>query len=303
MPSGPWAILGSSRTHMTCEKRIAMIRAILLDIDGTLTNDEKKITPRTAEALKAVQDKGVILVLASGRADVGLHAFADVLDMKQHNGVFVAFNGAKSLNYQTGEIYFEQAMSVDQGRRVLEHMKSFEVASCIDYGPYMLTNNAYFTIERDGEPWYIVEYESHNNSFLVREEADLAAKVDWGINKILNAGEPAYLQEHWQEMYAPFEGELSAMFTAPFYYEFTPLGVDKSRALRETFAALGIDQSEIIAFGDAQNDRTMLEWAGIGVAMGNAVDEVKAVANKVTLSNNEDGIAVALEELVPELLG
>ncbi len=279
-----------------------MLKAILLDIDGTLTNDEKKITPRTVAALKAAQDKGVILVLASGRPSQGLHAFADVLDMKEHNGVFVAFNGAKSHNYQTGEVYFEQAMTVEQGKRVLEHMKNFDVSSCIDYGPYMLTNDGYFTIERDGAPYLIVEYEAHNNGFLVREEADLAAKVDWGINKILNAGEPAYLQEHWQEMYAPFEGELSAMFTAPFYYEFTPLGVDKSRALRETFAALGIDQSEIAAFGDAQNDRTMIEWAGMGVAMGNAVDEVKAVANYVTLTNNEDGIAAALEHLYPELL-
>ena len=84
-------------------------------------------------------------------------------------------------------------------------------------------------------------------------------------------------------------------------------GKDKAEELKlehdltETFAALGIDQSEIVAFGDAQNDRTMLEWAGIGVAMGNAVDEVKVVADKVTLSNNEDGIAVALEELLPEL--
>ncbi|MDI9590358.1 MAG: Cof-type HAD-IIB family hydrolase [Acidobacteriota bacterium] len=280
-----------------------MIKAILLDIDGTLTNSDKQITPRTRRALMAAQEKGVTLVLASGRADVGLHSFADALGMGDHGGVFVAFNGAKSLNYQTGEVYFEQAMTVDQGRRVLEHMKGFEVTSCIDRGPYMLTGNAFFRILRDGVPWDIVEYEAHGNGFLVREEADLPAVVDWGINKILNAGEPAYLQEHWQEMYAPFEGELSTMFTAPFYYEFTPKGVDKSRALRETFAALGIDRAEVIAFGDAQNDRTMLEWAGVGVAMGNAVDEVKAAADHVTLSNDEDGIAVALEELCPELVG
>lgn len=279
-----------------------MIKAILLDIDGTLTNSQKEITPKTRDALLAAQDKGVILVLASGRADVGLHRFADILDMKHHQGVFVAFNGAKSLNYETGEIYFEQAMTVDQGRRVLEHMKRFDVASVIDCGEFMYTNDAYFTIQRDGAPWNIVEYEAHNNGFLVCEQRDLAACVDWGINKILNAGEPAYLQEVWQEMYAPFEGELSAMFTAPFYYEFTPLGVDKSRALAETFTALGIDPSEVAAFGDAQNDQTMIEWAGCGVAMGNAVDEVKAVADYVTLSCDEDGIAAALEHLYPELV-
>ena len=279
-----------------------MIKAILLDIDGTLVNDDKQITPRTAKALKRVQDKGVVLVLASGRPDVGLHSFADTLDMGTHGGVFVAFNGAKSLNYQTGEVYFEQAMTVDQGRRVLEHMKRFDVASCIDYGPYMITNDAYFTIDWKGAPWEIVEYEAHNNGFLVREEADLAAKVDWGIAKILNAGQPEYLQQVAQEMAAPFEGELSAMFTAPYYFEFTPLGVDKVRALKDTFEALGIDQSEVMSFGDAQNDLTMIKWAEVGVAMGNAVDEVKAVADYVTLSNNEDGIADALEALVPELL-
>ena len=88
------------------------------------------------------------------------------------------------------------------------------------------------------------------------------------------------------------------MFTAPYYFEFTPLGVDKTRALKETFAKLGIDRSEVIAFGDAQNDQSMIEWSGTGVAMGNAVDEVKAVADYVTDTNNEDGIAKALARLL-----
>jgi hydroxymethylpyrimidine pyrophosphatase-like HAD family hydrolase len=103
-------------------------------------------------------------------------------------------------------------------------------------------------------------------------------------------------------MQAPFEGELSAMFTAPFYFEFTPLGVDKVRALKDTFEALRIDSSEVMSFGDAQNDLTMIRWAKIGVAMGNAVDEVKAEADYVTGTNNEDGIADALAKLTPELL-
>ena len=69
-----------------------MIKAILLDIDGTLTNDDKVITPATRDALLSAQDKGVILVLASGRANMGLTGFADVLRMREHNGVFVCFN-------------------------------------------------------------------------------------------------------------------------------------------------------------------------------------------------------------------
>lgn len=278
------------------------IKAILLDIDGTLTNDDKVITLRTRDALLKAQEKGVVLVLASGRTATGLSTYAATLDLANHNGVLVCYNGAKSLNCQTGQVYFEQSLTVDQGKRVLEHMKKFDVAPVIDHEEYMYVNDAFFTIERDGKPWYIIEYEGHSNNYLLCEKRDLAATAEWPINKILTAGQPEYLQEVWQEMQAPFEGELSAMFTAPHYFEFTPLGVDKVRALKDTFDVLGIDQSEVMSFGDAQNDLTMIKWAQIGVAMGNAVDEVKAQADYVTGDNNSDGIADALERLVPELL-
>lgn len=277
------------------------IKAILLDIDGTLTNDDKVITPRTRDALLKAQEKGVVLVLASGRTATGLSMYAATLDLANHNGVLVCYNGAKSLNCQTGQVYFEQSLTVDQGKRVLEHMKKFDVAPVIDHEEYMYVNDAFFTIERDGKPWHIIEYEGHSNNYLLCEKRDLAATAEWPINKILTAGQPEYLQEVWQEMQAPFEGELSAMFTAPHYFEFTPLGVDKVRALKDTFDVLGIDQSEVMSFGDAQNDLTMIKWAQIGVAMGNAVDEVKAQADYVTGDNNSDGIADALERLVPEL--
>ena len=278
------------------------IKAILLDIDGTLTNDQKVITPRTREALLKCQEKGVVLVLASGRTANGLSTYAADLDLAHHGGVLVCYNGAKSLNCETGQVYFEQSMTVEQGKRVLEHMKKFNVAPVIDHGEYMYVNDCFFTIERDGKPWYIIEYEGHSNNYKLCEKRDLAAYADWRINKILNAGQPEYLQQVAEEMAAPFEGELSAMFTAPWYFEFTPLGVDKVRALKDTFEVLGINQDEVMSFGDAPNDLTMIKWAKVGVAMGNAVDEVKAEADYVTTDNNSDGIADALEHLVPELL-
>ena len=279
------------------------IKAILLDVDGTLTNDAKDITPRTRDALLKCQEKGVVLVLASGRTANGLSRYAAELQMECHGGVLVCFNGAKSLNCETGRVYFEQSMTVEQGKRVLEHMKKFNVAPVVDHGEYMYVNNCFFTITRpDGSTWYILEYEAHSNNYKLCEKHDLAKYVDWRINKILNAGQPEYLQEVWQDMAAPFEGELSAMFTAPHYFEFTPLGVDKVRALQDTFAVLGITPDQVISFGDAQNDLTMIKWAKIGVAMGNAAPEVREQADYVTGSNNEDGIADALEHLVPELL-
>ncbi len=279
------------------------VRAILLDIDGTLTNDKKVITSRTKEALLAAQSKGVVLVLASGRTATGLSTYAQELELSSHGGVLVCYNGAKSLNCQTGEVYFEQALTIDQAKRVLEHMKGFDVAPVIDHGEYMYVNDVYFTIPGQAAyPELIIQYEGHSNNFLLCEKKDLAAFCDFPLNKILVAGEPSYLQEHWKQMATPFEGELTSMFTAPVYYEFTPLGVDKTRALKRTFEVLGIDRSEVMSFGDAQNDLSMIEWARVGVAMGNAADVVRAQADFVTLDNNHDGIAHALEELVPELL-
>ena len=279
------------------------VKAILLDVDGTLTNDRKVITPRTREALLACQDAGVILVLASGRTQGGLSRYAADLDLAHHGGVLVCYNGAKSVNCETGEVYFEQSMTVDQGRRVIEHMLGFDVSIVVDRGAYMYTNDAYFCVPWPADdPWHIIEYEARSNNFLICEQADLASFCDWRINKILTAGAPAYLQQHHQEMAAPFEGELTSMFTAPYYFEFTPLGVDKTRALKDTFQVLGIRPEEVISFGDAQNDLSMIEWAGTGVAMGNATDEVKGRDDFVCGTNNEDGIAKALSTLVPDLL-
>ena len=86
------------------------------------------------------------------------------------------------------------------------------------------------------------------------------------MDKLLTAGDPAYLQAHHEEMYAPFTETLSGMFTADWYFEFTAPGIDKARALRGALPKLGIDASEVVSFGDGQNDKSMIEWAGIGVA-------------------------------------
>ena len=281
-----------------------MIKAILLDIDGTLTNRDKVITPRTRDALLRAQEAGTTLVLASGRPAQGLHRFAQELDMFTHHGLFCCFNGAKVMDCQSGEVYFNQAITVSQAKRVLEHIKAFDINPVIDDGgPYMHTSDVFQRIHQPGgDPrWLVVEYEARNNGYLLQEHVDLAADISWEPNKIMTVGEPDYLQEHAAEISAPFEGERSAMFTAPFYYEFTPKGVDKAAALGETFAKLGIAVADTAAFGDAENDMTMLGFAGIGVAMGNAVEVTKAAADMVTDDNDHDGIATALEKLMPEL--
>lgn len=116
---------------------------IIMDIDGTLTNSEKKITPKTKEALLAAQEQGARLILASGRPVSGMQDFAKELAMDKHHGLLVAYNGAVVVDCESGDILFNQAMTVEEGQAVLEHVKQFDVIPMISKGDYMYVNDVY----------------------------------------------------------------------------------------------------------------------------------------------------------------
>ncbi|MDT0000966.1 Cof-type HAD-IIB family hydrolase [Listeria cossartiae subsp. cayugensis] len=275
-------------------------QAIILDIDGTLLNDDKKISAKTKEALITAQQNGVKLILASGRPTTGMHLYAEQLEMEKYHGLLVSYNGAKVVDCQTKEELFNQALTVSEGKAVLEHMKNFEVKVMIDKDDYMYVNDVFDCfVPYKGEEINIIQYESRGGNFKLCEKDDLAAFLDYRISKILTAGDPAYMQENYQAMMAPFKDSLNCVFTADFYFEFTAQGIDKAKALDTVLSPLGIHPENIIAFGDGHNDITMVEYAGTGIAMSNAVPELKAAASSVTLSNNEDGIAHVLNSLIP----
>lgn len=278
------------------------MRVIAMDMDGTLLNSRKEISPRTREALIRAQKEGIILILASGRPTTGLMRFAKELEMDKHHGLLVSYNGSQVVDCGTGEVLFNQALSVKEGKAVLEHMKKFDrVRPMIDKGKYMYVNNVYDQfIMFNGRAFNVMEYESRGGNFNLCEERDLAAFVDFPLNKILTTADPEYLQAHYKEMMEPFKDTLSCMFTGPFYFEFTAKGIDKAKALRAVLEPMGYKREDMIAFGDGQNDASMLNYAGYGVAMANAVEELKAQADEVTASLDEDGIALTVERMLKE---
>ncbi|MGM0213898.1 Cof-type HAD-IIB family hydrolase [Enterococcus sp. AZ109] len=275
------------------------IQAIVLDIDGTLLNDQKEITPATKRALMQAQERGITVILASGRPTASMLAFAKQLEMEKYNGLLVSYNGAKVIDCQTKNELFNQSMTLEEGKAVLEHMKKFDVKVMIDKDDYMYVNNVYdCDITYKGSKINIIEYESRGGNYKLCEMDDLAAFLDSDISKILTAGEPDYLLDNHQHMMAPFKDSLNCVFTADFYFEFTAQGIDKAKALDTVLSPLGISAENVIAFGDGHNDISLIHYAGIGVAMENAVPELKTAADQITLSHNEDGIAHVLNQLL-----
>lgn len=279
------------------------IKVIIMDVDGTLTNSKKIIPENTKKTLIKAQEGGAMLILASGRPTSGLIDFAKELKMDENNGLLVSFNGSKVIDCGTNEVLFNETMSVEEGQAVLEHMKNFKVKPMIDKGNYMYVNDVFDNeVELNGKPFNIIQYESRGGKYKLCEKDDLATFADYPLNKILTAGDPEYLKENYKAMMEPFKDSLSCMFTAPVYFEFTANGIDKAKALDTVLIPRGYKREEMIAFGDGHNDASMVKYAGIGVAMANAVDDLKAIADEVTLSNEEDGIAVSLHKHMPELL-
>ena len=263
-------------------------KIIAMDLDGTLNNDEKLITPRTREALMKAQEQGIRLVLASARPTPGLYKESRILELSSHGGILMAYNGGRISDAATGNTLFETCMPQELAIQVLRHLKQFPVTPILDDG------RQFYVEDRNG---YKVEYECRNNQMTCTEVENLADFLDFSPIKILMSGREEELPSLIEKIARPFQDRLTVVMTAPFYLEVIPKEIHKGQGLEEVCRVLGVSLEETVAFGDAQNDIPMIQAAGVGVAMGNACPELKEAADRVTLTNNEDGIARALEEL------
>ena len=265
-----------------------MTKLIALDMDGTLYNDQRVITPRTREVLIRAQQKGCTLVLASGRPTAGLRYPAQILEMEKYGGILLAYNGGKVIRCSDNHMIYESAIPLPIARELLWYLESFPVNPIVDDGTYIYTTDPQS---------YQVSYESQSNRLLIKIVDKISEAIDFSPAKILIAAPAIVLETYKSIITAPFLHTVSFVLSAPMYLEATPVGVHKARSLEEICMRLSVDRKDVIAFGDAQNDLSMLNFAGIGIAMANSCRILKESADMVTDSNNEDGIANALERL------
>lgn len=269
------------------------IKTVVLDIDGTLVDDEGKISAKTRKAIVDVQDQGVHIILASGRPFKSMLTLADQLELNEHKGIILCNNGAMAYDTKTSEIIFETPLDHDLVLEILRRIDGRPIAPMIEDGDTMLVKDrASGIINYKGKRMDIIERETKFGDFKIREVNPIEDYLGSNINKVLTIVDPKDVVETIEEFKEIFGDRLHVVQTSPYYMEFVMPHVSKSYGLKR----LGIEQESLMVFGDSMNDREMLSYAKYPVAMGNALDPVKDLAYYVTDDNNNDGIYKAFKE-------
>ena len=198
-----------------------MKKLISLDIDGTLYNSQRQITPATRAALLRAQEKGAVLVLASGRPTAGLVPIAQKLDMWRHHGMLLAYNGGVVNDCMTGEAIYSCTIPVPLAKKLLRHLEKFPVNPIVDDGTTI------YTTDPEG---FQVPYESKSNHLDVIQVENICDAVDFSPAKILIAAPEDVLQANKSAISQPFAAEMSFVLSSPVYLEATPFGVNKADA-------------------------------------------------------------------------
>lgn len=257
-------------------------QVLVLDLDGTLTNSKKEITPPTRQALLEIQKDGRIVVLASGRPINGVAPLAKELEMDKYGGYMLSFNGARITKCSTGQVIYNRTIPREVIRPIWEYIRSFPGLDIISYNDTQILSGI--------APNRYVEIESGINSMEIVPVEDFPSFLDFPVNKLLCAGDADILETLIEPLKQKYHGLLNIYRSEPYFLEIMPRNIDKAASLQKLLNSIGLTADQMICCGDGYNDLSMIEYAGLGVAMENAQPLIKESADFITRSNDEDGI-------------
>lgn len=263
-----------------------MIKLLALDLDGTLLNGQKKVSEGNKKALEAAKEKGVKIVITTGRPLMSIEHLLSELNLVDSDEYSITFNGGL-VQKNTGEILTKDSLSVDELKEI------HDVTSSLNLPLSIVSDDTVYQV--DG----YTDYQKINPILKYVELPIDQLPKDRIYNKAICCKEVDFLDEKIKELPADLLEKFEAFKSRDIILEFMPKGVVKSTGLNKLINILGIDQSEVMAIGDEENDLSMIDWAGYGMAMANAVPVIKERANHVIpLTNDEDGIAWAIENYI-----
>lgn len=261
-------------------------KALALDLDGTLTDNNKKLPQRNKEALWKAMDEGVTILLASGRAPMGITHIAKELEFERRGGIIVAFNGGKIIDCRTGETIFSIDLPADLIPDICEISAK--------YGTAPVSYNETQVISEYDTSYVLLECKCNNAELL--KVPNLPEHLNFPVNKLMISGEHENLVNVREEILSKHGDRMVSFFAESFFLEASPKGVGKDIGLAKVCEYLGITSEELMVCGDGLNDISMFDFAGLAVAMKNAYPEAQAHADVVVpYTNDECGVAYAVE--------
>lgn len=285
-----------------------MIKAIVMDMDGTLLNAENKMDPITQQALLDLEKQGIQLVLASGRSYTRLLPYAAMLEMDRHNGTLLEVDGVARFDLAKNEREKFHTMDKEELRDILEFLKTQEVESmaCFDDGLYDFIHPSLMPLKEKlrkeqnvpedfpwtAGPWTMLSdlRDGYPNIAYIWNVDDIQVP----INKLQIMQDEAHIADLFQKLQARFGDQFEIFRTTPRQLEVLPKGFNKGGGLKKIMEEKGWGPDEVLVFGDGENDVSMFGVVKDSYAMGNAQDFVKAQAAHVAGRNDENGIVQAL---------
>lgn len=257
-------------------------RLIATDLDGTLLGKDKRPTPSVVGSLRRARDRGVHIAIASGRMTCTQRDLAREMGL---DCSMISYNG--SVVVQEDGTTVENDLDADAMMDIIEY--------CYDRGYYVQTYRDDVIFTDMDSPMLRSDMDSWSAEIRF---GDLREMEPMSAPKVVIVVDPSMTPGIMHNIQA-MHPSLSVTQSSPYVVEIMPPGIDKSYGLRMVCERLGIDREEVVAFGDNKNDISMIGWAGLGVAVANAVDELKDVADVVASGEMSDGVQEVLDRLFP----
>lgn len=262
-------------------------KMLVIDLDDTLLTDDHQISEKNREMLLKAQQMGVKVVLASGRPTPAMLRYAKDLELEKYGSFIISFNGATILDLKNQEVIFERCLTKEEIHELHDFSlnNKLHIITYSDKGVVSETNSEYIDVEINltGLP--------HHKVKCFKNEVQSPAV------KCILLENPEYLKSMEQKLKAE-KPHLSISTSKPFFLEVMPKNIDKATGIDLLAQKLGIKQEEVIAVGNAGNDLSMIQYAGLGVWVDNVPSELRHHADVVVASNNNDGVAEVIERFI-----
>jgi hypothetical protein len=264
---------------------------LVLDVDGTLVNSDKKISEKTRQAVIECQENGVKVAIASGRSTEGIRHQAREIGLDRYGGYVVSYNGGRITNFQTGEVVYDIPLPPGMIHELYDYSLREHTGLLTYHGGSIIAHS-------DTDPYITVDARACDIPIYVPK--DFHREVTFSVNKCILTGDPEHLEQLEPKAAKDFEGRLSVYRSEGFYLEMMPLGVDKAYGLSKLLQKTGYSRNQLVCCGDGFNDLSMISYAGMGVAMANSPDELKELADYVAPSCDEDGLVDVINRFIKD---